>query len=81
MLLTALAVAQILVCSFLANLGNQLKNLERSQAKIETENRALKKDLASQTSLSQLQDQAESRGFKEPKLWDLSGQPPVAMNK
>jgi len=79
-ILIILGVRQILVCSYLANKGQQLKEIEKTVLALEKENRVLAKDVAQVVSLSKLKTQASERGFvTDPEILDLSSLPPVAL--
>lgn len=80
LVLVILGVGQILLCSYLANKGQQLKEIEKAIVDLEKENRALAKDVAQRVSLSKLKAQADNQGFIDnPEILDLSSQPPVAL--
>ncbi|MBU0618871.1 hypothetical protein KKD62_01395 [Patescibacteria group bacterium] len=80
LILIIFGVGQILVCSYLANKGQQLKEIEKTVLALEKENRVLVKDVAQVTSLSKLKIQASERGFVvNPEILDLSSLPVVAL--
>ena len=78
--LAILGVAQILICCWLAEDGNQLKKTEKEIAVIENENRLLQKEVAKFVSLSKVQNEALKQGFVyNPEILDLTSASSVAL--
>lgn len=79
--LAVLGIAQILICCWLAERGNQLKTIEKEIALVENENRQLQKEVANYVSLAKVQAQALKQGFiVNPEILDLTSPSSVALN-
>lgn len=76
-----LAVLQIIFANQEANTGKTLQKLEEEAGEIETENKLLETEIASQGSLEKLKEKAAKLGFNQDQtIVNLLNQKEVAVN-